>query len=1032
MKRHRSFSLRNVLAMQSIIIAIAPLAVAALFLFFQEAPQENRKTIAIGQIPFEIENTLDGQTTLLRDLSISLKNQPYMPPSDIRKKTRLIEKDGAFDVIYLLGKNGQITPVFQRKTYLDKDRFSKNASASIVQTLVPDTNTSEPLWSDAFISPVTDMPSSACIIPLANHLLVGEIRLSRLTEILNQKPTSLIWVALDKHNHVVAASGGIFETSSLPLTLSRFQQATGLFKFKSHDQPETLRPIRKTSWSVFSVLPPPPLAENIRQYTPLFLLCLATGIIFSLLFSFFFSRSLGRQLLGYIKNTREIARGHSPAIQTDAPIREMAHLSQNLRKMSRTIQEKGNGYSRAMSHYLDIIKTIENITVVLSPDLVITYVNEASGDIFGLEPEKCLGRSFLEFVKPDNIETIKERHDRWAKQGLESVTVEDKLIDSSGKAHTVLWNITLNRDENDVFTGFTGVGHEFSAWKNMQEELQLAALVYQKSSEGMILFNEENLIISVNPAFEAITGYTSKEALFSNLSMLGSALHDRLFYENIWNAMDVADHWQGEAWNMRKNGERYAIRLTINTIRSPDNKIYRRVAFFSDITEQKLAEKITRQQNYFDSLTGLPNRNFLKQELSRAKKINMPVALMFLALDGVRHINETFGHMTGNRLLQETAQRLQSGIRETDAAIRLGGDEFAILLRNITNPEEVETIGKTILSGLLEAFFLNNTVIHISASIGITFYPDDATDADDLLKNAGQAMDAAKREGKNTLRYFTRPIQEMRQVRLQLINDLRQALAGRQFEIMYQPVVEIESGLIHKAEAFIRWQHPVRRTINPAEFISIAEDSGIIASFGNWILHETATQVRIWRERFHPDFQVSINISPVHFKNEGIDFINWMTSLQELQLPGNGLVIEITEGLLMEKSDHISQQLATFKNAGMEIALDDFGVGSSSLSHLQNLNFNYLKIDQSFIRNLSQSNDNQALCEAIIVMAHKQHLKVIAEGIETVRQREILLEAACDFAQGYLYSPPLPAAQFELILENNYALSNPDFLADIA
>ncbi|WAW10696.1 EAL domain-containing protein [Oxalobacter vibrioformis] len=1034
MKRHSSFSLRNVLAMQFIIIAIAPLVMAALFLFFQGTPQENQKIIAAGRIPFQIENTLDEQATLLRDLSISLKNQRNAQFPDARKATRLIEKNGAFDVIYLLSKNGKITPVFQRKTYLDKDKFSKTTSGSIVRTLIPDTNTSEPSWSDAFTSPVTGVPSSAYVIPLADHLLVGEIRSTRLSEILKKQHPSLIWVVLDKNNHAVAASDSIFEkvlTSSPPLTLSRLQEKTGLFKF-NNDRPEALLPIRKTSWSVFSALPLPTLAENIHQYTPLFLLCIATGIIFSLLFSFFFSRSLSSRILAYIKNTREIARGSYPLIRTDAPIREMAHLSQNLRKMSLTIQEKESGYNHAMSHYRDIIKAIENITVVLSPDLVITYVNEASDDIFGLEPEKCIGRSFLEFVKPGNIETIKERHGRWVEQGLESVTVEDKFIDNNGKPHTVLWNVTLNRDENDVFTGFTVIGHEFSAWKTMQEELQLAALVYQKSGEGMIVFNEENLIISVNPAFEAITGYTSKEVLFSNLSMLGSALHDRLFYENIWNAMDAADHWQGDVWNMRKNGELYTIRLTINTIRTPDNKIYRRVALFSDITEQKLAEKITWQQNYFDSLTGLPNRNFLKQELSRAKKINMPVALMFLGLDGFKHINETLGHMTGDMLLQETAQRLQHCIRETDAAIRLGGDEFAILLRNITNPEEVETIGKTILSGLSEAFFLNNAVIHISASIGITFYPDDATDTDDLLKNADQAMHAAKREGKNTLLYFTRSMQEMAQVRMQLINDLRQALAGHQFEIMYQPIVEIESGLIRKAEALIRWQHPVRGTINPVEFISIAEDTGMITSFGNWIFHEAATQARIWRERFHPDFQISINISPVQFKNEGIDFINWMSHLQELQLPGNGLVVEITEGLLMEKSDHISQQLATFKNAGMEIALDDFGVGYSSLSYLQNFNFDYLKIDQSFIRNLSQSSDNQALCEAIIVMAHKLHLKVIAEGIETIRQREILVEATCDFGQGYLYSTPLPPAEFELILENNYALFNSGFLADIA
>ncbi|MDL2283846.1 EAL domain-containing protein [Oxalobacter sp. OttesenSCG-928-P03] len=1016
------------LAMQFIAIVIVSTLLSALFLFFLTIPQIRAKESAAAKIPSWIESQLAARETLLHQFGDQLKKKPDLEPPDRTWQNSMAENAGFFDTIYLLDKKGRITMAFPQRHHIPND--TNPPRSDLFQR---GKNITRAYWSDVFLSPVTKEMSCAYIIPLHEGQLVGEIHLTHFSAILKEQHFPLTTVVLDQNNHIVASNGKVLAIlQKEPKPFEPHPEKSAFDKPADEDMFSLQKTLNGTSWSLFTTLPDYSFTQNIRTYALFFFLSLASGTILALGFSIYTSRSLNLRIRARIKNMRDIARGSYSPVSAADPIREMAHLSQNLERMSMTIQEKETGYNKAMAHYLEIIKAIENFVVVLDENLLITHVNDASKSIFGLDPEKCTGRSFLEFVQPDKIEPTKERHARWIEQGLESVTVEDEFIDSGGKHHTVFWNITLNRDERGRFTGFTGIGHEFSTWKAMQEELQLAALVYQKSIEAMVVINEDNLIISVNPAFEKITGYAPGEVLYQNPSMLGSALHDKAVYDSIWNALETSGNWHGEVWNMRKNGEMYAIRLTINTIRAPDRKTYRRVALFSDITEQKLAEKIIWQQNYFDSLTGLPNRNFLKQELSRAKRANIPVALMFLDLDGFKNINETLGHLTGDLLLQETAQRLQSCVRETDTVIRLGSDEFAILLRELTTPEEVEQIGKTILSGLSESFFLNNTVIHISASIGITFYPDDATDIDDILKNADQAMHAAKREGRNTLLYFTQSMQERAQARMHLIQDLRQALAGQQFEIMYQPIVDIESGLIRKAEALIRWQHPLKGTINPVEFISIAEDTGMIASFGNWIFHEAASQARIWRNRFHPDFQISINLSPVQFKNEGIDFINWLSHLQELQLPGNGLVVEITEGLLLEGSEHVKQQLAAFKNAGMEIALDDFGVGYSSLSYLHTFNFDYLKIDQSFIKNLSLGGDNQALCEAIVVMAHKLNLKVIAEGIETIRQREILVEAACDFGQGYLYSTPLSPPEFEQILENNYALFNLNIQADIA
>ncbi|MCL1886976.1 MAG: EAL domain-containing protein [Betaproteobacteria bacterium] len=1039
MKHYSSFPLRNVLAMQFIIIALAPILLAALFLFLLMIPQIKERDVSIAQIPFQIENKLNEQAELLLDLSVKLKDKLSTPPFTQSMPNSVMGNENIFNTIYLLNKNEQITLIFQQHNNLIKSKNSKAISIPASHIFSLDKNTTQAYWTDTFLSPVTNDHSCAYVIPFGDQLLIGEISSAQLSEILKKQDFPSLTILLDKKNRIVASNIETTSNETLASLLKNSFSAVpihvekpGLYKLEDFNIYGTQTIIRNIPWSLYIALPSHSFIENVRTYASFFFFCIATSFILALLSSFYFSRPLIRRILAYTKNIREIAGGSYPTIPVNDRVLEIAHFAQNLQEMSITIQEKENGSHKVMSHYLDTIKMIESVIVVLDPNLVITHVNEPSRNLFGLEPKNCIGRSFFEFVQPENINQMKERHARWIEQKLQSIVVEDKFIDSNKKLHTVLWNVTLNWDEDGHFTGYTGTGHEFSAWETMQEKLQLAALVYQKSAEAMVVINENNLIISVNPAFEEITGYTSNEVLFQNPSILGSALHNKLFYESIWNTLDTSNSWQGEVWNMRKNGELYAIRLTINTIRTSGKKIYRRIALFSDITEQKLTEKIIWQQNYFDSLTGLPNRNFLNRELSQIKRINIPTALMFLDLDRFKHINETHGYITGDLLLQETAHRLQNCTRKTDTIIRLGSDKFVILLRELPTLDEVKHIGKAILSELSEFFFINNAVIHLSANIGVAFYPDDATDVDDLLKNAEQAMRTAKREGKNALLYFTHSMQETAQARIQLINDLRQALTNQQFEIMYQPIVEIESGLIRKAEALIRWQHPVKGMINPAEFISIVEDTGMIASFGNWIFQEVASQARIWRNQFHPDFQISINISPSQFRSEGIDFINWISHLQELQLPGNGLVIEITEGLLLEQGDHFKQQLAAFKNAGMEIALDDFGVGYSSPSHLQNFNFDYIKIAPSFIKNLSQSDDSQALCEAIIVMAHKLKLSVIAEGIETIRQREILVETACDFGQGYLYSTPLPATELEQILENNYSLFSLSAQANIA
>jgi diguanylate cyclase (GGDEF)-like protein/PAS domain S-box-containing protein len=557
--------------------------------------------------------------------------------------------------------------------------------------------------------------------------------------------------------------------------------------------------------------------------------------------------------------------------------------------------------------------------------------------------------------------------------------------------------------------------------KRAEEELKLASMVYQDSSEAMMVTDADKRIIAVNRAFEQITGYKNDEVIGKNPRILKSDRHDPLFFKDMWDQVAADGSWKGELWNKKKNGDLFAALLSINTIHDRSGLAHRYIGLLSDITEKKQSEDLIWSHANFDNLTGLPNRRMfrenLQQEIRKARRARMPLALMFMDLDGFKDVNDTLGHDMGDILLKEAAQRLNDCMRDSDTVARLGGDEFTVILTELHDSGNVDRVARHILKTLSDPFTLGDEVAYVSASIGITLYPNDATEIEDLIKNADQAMYAAKNEGKNRYHYFTPAMQEEAITRMHLINDLRNALDGNQFEIVYQPIVELSSGSIHKAEALIRWQHPTRGLINPIEFISAAEDTGMIASFGDWVFHQAAVQVATWREQYHPAFQISVNISPVQFRNEGIDPLAWFDHLQSLGLPGQGIVVEITEGLLLDASPKVTDQLLMLRDAGIEVALDDFGTGYSSLSYLKKFDIDYLKIDRAFVRNLTASSDDLALCEAIIVMAHKLNIKVIAEGIETEEQRKLLAGAGCDYGQGFLFSKPVPAEAFESLLK---------------
>lgn len=468
---------------------------------------------------------------------------------------------------------------------------------------------------------------------------------------------------------------------------------------------------------------------------------------------------------------------------------------------------------------------------------------------------------------------------------------------------------------------------------------------------------------------------------------------------------------------LHRDGYEFPVELSISVIDSADLQEFN--AYIRDISERKHAETVIWNQANFDSLTSLPNRNLflqkLEHEIRSCDRSNLSLALLYIDLDRFKDVNDTLGHDMGDLLLIEISSRLKKTLREIDTVSRLSGDEFTVILGQIDDPLSVQPLCQQLLDELARPYQLDNEKVFLTASIGVTFYPQDSKDIDVLQRNGDQAMYAAKGNGRNSFHFFTPELQERAIRKRKMIKDLREAMQQQQFEIYYQPIIDMKTEGLTKAEALLRWHHPESGMVSPSVFIPIAEETGLISDIGNWVFYSAVEQANRWRDQFNIDFQVSINTSPLQWIDEAAAMNQWFSHLQQIGISGQAITVEITEGLLMDANDKITNRLLDFRDAEVQVSIDDFGTGYSSLSYLKQFDIDYLKIDQSFVRNLDHDKNDLALCEAIIVMAHKLGIKVIAEGVETETQNQLLKDFGCDYGQGYLYSKPVPASDFEAL-----------------
>jgi len=587
-------------------------------------------------------------------------------------------------------------------------------------------------------------------------------------------------------------------------------------------------------------------------------------------------------------------------------------------------------------------------------------------------------------------------------------------VDRKDGSRRWLWTnaVPLFEDESDTPRAVVTTIADITARRDNEEQLRLAWTVFRNSVEAIIITDARQRILSVNRAFTDVTGYSAEEALGLTPRLLKSGHHDRSFYEAMWQDIESHGFWQGEIHDRRKDGTLYPSALSISAVHDKAGRITHYVAVFSDITERKASEARIAFLAQHDSLTGLPNRALLHdrldQALANAARQGTRIALLFLDLDRFKTINDSLGHMMGDQLLQGVALRLSGCVRETDTVSRQGGDEFLIVLTHVEMPDDAARVAEKILDRLRPPFDIDGQQLGTSFSIGIALYPEDGNTAESLMKNADTAMYHAKENGRNTYRFFDERMNVNALERLHLENGLRLAMENEEFLVYYQPQVDLASGRIIGAEALLRWFSGVMGGISPARFIPLAEECGLIVPIGEWVLHTACRQARKWQDEGLPAIPVAVNLSALQFRRADI-VATVSRALQESGLQGCWLELELTESLLMQSGPEVEAILSRLKALGVRLSIDDFGTGYSSLAYLKRFPVDRLKIDQSFVRDITDDPDDAAIVRAIIQLGRSLRLEVIAEGTETPEQMDFLRYERCTAAQGYLFAPPLPA-----------------------
>ncbi|MGD8568163.1 MAG: EAL domain-containing protein [Gammaproteobacteria bacterium] len=682
----------------------------------------------------------------------------------------------------------------------------------------------------------------------------------------------------------------------------------------------------------------------------------------------------------------------------------------------------------AKVRYSAVLDTIVEGVVICNGDGVIDAMNAVARQMFAIEPDAERAMPLGDLIDEPDQQRVTGCFGQTGPGNAGNGLLFSREVQgrtTTGAIFPMELRIRGSRLSGDSV--FTCVIRDMSLIKQKEQELQLAATAFETHT-AILITDVDGTILRVNPAFTHITGYSAREAVGKNPKMLQSGYQGREFYDGLWDSLKRTGKWEGEIWNKRKNGDIYPEYQTITAVRNKTGELTHYVATFQDITERKQAQALIEHQAFYDALTNLPNRRMiidrLNQEVSSARRHDYYGAVLFLDLDRFKTLNDSMGHAVGDALLRELATRLSMGVRKEDTVARLGGDEFVLLLPNLSgNKTKASSMAGSIATKLqdvvCEPYLLEGQIFNFTSSIGITLYPFRGDNADDILKHADTAMYRSKKVGGNTICFYKTSMQIEADKRLQLEKELREAIDKQQLILYYQSQFNRQRQLVG-VEALIRWNHPERGIVGPNDFIALAEETNLIQTIGTWVLQTAIGQLRHWQETglFAGNEYMAVNISPRQLQAE--HFVNEIAGLlDQYSVPPACLKLELTESMLLHDLHDVMTKMTQLKELGVTFSLDDFGTGFSSLSYLKRLPFDQIKIDKTFIRDVSRDINDAAIVETIIAMAEHLKLDVIAEGVETHEELEFLQGRGCSSYQGFYFSKPMAASALERALQES-------------
>ncbi|MFN4119983.1 putative bifunctional diguanylate cyclase/phosphodiesterase [Acidovorax sp.] len=664
----------------------------------------------------------------------------------------------------------------------------------------------------------------------------------------------------------------------------------------------------------------------------------------------------------------------------------------------------------------------------VAPDGRFLWANARLCDLLGEPQAQVCTRNLRDVLLPSDPDAAAAQLSRLLAGEIDHYVDERECLrPGDGRTVPVLCTVTLVPEADDepahlvcVVQDLDEIKAARAALKNSEDRQRLAATVVDNTIEGVVVTDANSRILSANAAVTRLLGYTEEELLGQTPRLFKSGRHDAAFYEALWSTLRQTGHWQGEIWNRRKNGEVFPEHMSLSAVRDPTGQITHYVCMFTDISEEKAQQRQLEYLARNDALTGLSNRTWFGQQLElavqEAHTSGEHLAVLLLNLDRFKDVNDSYGHATGDLVLKHIARQVQSALRPGDVLGRLAGDELAVVARHLRHPDGAAAVARHLIAAVAEPWRSpDGFEVVAGVSVGICLYPEHANTTELLLQGAHAAVYGAKARGRGAWCFFHEAMTQAARERLALESRLRLALMQGHLEMHYQPQVDIASGRIVGAEALVRWNDPVEGLISPARFIPVAETSGVIGPLGEWVLHEVCRQGREWRDAGLPVLTLAVNVSPRQFH------LTDLAGCAAAALAGSGfpaelLELEITESALAERADEARLVLTRLQQLGLRVAVDDFGTGYSSLAQLKRFPIDVLKIDQGFIRDIPQSEDDMAISAAIIAMGHSMGMSVLAEGVETEGQLAFLRERGCATYQGYLCSRPLPAEGFAALL----------------